>query len=70
MDDNILKMYIDEVFAVYDKDRSGKLDKNQLVNFFNGLFASMNDPRRVDQNVINQLLGSNDMNKDGQISKP
>ena len=70
MDDNILRMYIDEVFALYDKDKSGSLDKRQLVGFFNQLFMSFNDPRRIDQNTINQILTQNDMNHDGQISKP
>jgi len=40
------------------------------VGFFNELFSSLNDPRRVDQNVINQLLGPNDVDHNGQISKP
>ena len=70
MDDNILRMYIDEVFGYYDQDRSGTLDKRELVNFFNQLFQSFHDPRRVDQNTINQMLTACDMNRDGQISKP
>lgn len=70
MDDNILRMYIDEVFGMYDQDRSGYLDKRELVGFFNQLFASFNDPRRVDQNSINMLLNSCDMNHDGQVNKP
>jgi Ca2+-binding EF-hand superfamily protein len=70
MDDNILRMYIDEVFSAYDSDRSGSLDKRELVGFFNRLFQSFNDPRRIDQNTINQILTQSDMNHDGQISKP
>lgn len=35
IDDNILRMYIDEVFMVYDKDRSNTLDPRELAGFFN-----------------------------------
>lgn len=70
MDDSILRMYIDEVFSYYDHDRSGTLDKRELVGFFNQLFQSFNDPRRVDQNTVNQMLAACDMNRDGQVSKP
>jgi hypothetical protein len=57
------------VFGYYDKDRSGTLDKRELVGFFNQLFQSFNDPRRVDQNTINQMLSACDMNRDGQVNK-
>ncbi len=40
------------------------------MGFFNQLFVSFNDPRRVDQNAINQLLINCDMNRDGQVTKP
>ena len=42
LDDNILRMFIDEVFQVYDYDRSGELDVNELHTFFNQLFISLN----------------------------
>lgn len=69
MDDYTMKLYIDEVFTHYDKDRSGSLDKSELVGFFNQLFQSFNDPRRVDQNTVNKMMTACDMNHDGQVNK-
>lgn len=70
MDDGILKMFIDEVFAVYDKDKSGTLEEGELHTFFNQLFASFNDPRRFDKAGIAQIMQSIDMNRNGRITKP
>jgi hypothetical protein len=39
------------------------------VGFFNRLFTSFNDPRRVDQTSVNQLMTSCDINHDGQVNK-
>jgi Ca2+-binding EF-hand superfamily protein len=49
MDDNILKMYIDEVFTVYDNDKNGTLEIRELHIFFNELYRSLNEPRRFTQ---------------------
>ena len=46
LDDNILRMFIDEVFEVFDYDRSGTLEFKEVHNFFNQLYASLNEPRR------------------------
>jgi hypothetical protein len=46
MDDGMLRLYVDEIFEVYDKDRSNTLDARELAGFFNDMFMRMNDPRR------------------------
>lgn len=46
MDDGVIRMYIDEVFQVYDYDRSGTLEFKEVDNFFNELYASLNEQRR------------------------
>ena len=42
LDDNILRMFIDEVFQVYDSDKNGYLDVNELHTFLNQLYMSLN----------------------------
>ena len=69
MDDSILKAYVDEIFMVYDKDRSGTLDARELASFFNDIFAMMNDPRRLNQQQAMETLRSIDQNSDGRASK-
>lgn len=70
MDDDILRMYIDEVFAAYDYDRSGLLEIKELHTFLNQLYISMNDPRRFTEADILQYVSSVDYSKNGRISKP
>ena len=49
MNDQVLWNYINEVFRYYDRDMSGFLTVNELANFYNDLFARVNDPRRITQ---------------------
>jgi len=49
MDDEILRMYVDEIYAVYDNDYNGYLDMRELHVFVNRLYADLNDPRRFTQ---------------------
>ena len=42
LDDGVLRMFIDEVFDVYDSDRNGYLDVNELHTFFNQLYIQLN----------------------------
>lgn len=70
MDDDILRMYIDEVFQVYDYDRSGTLEFKEVHNFFNQLYASLNEPRRFNEAEMRQLFTTIDIQNDGKITKP
>ena len=70
MDDDILRMYIDEVFQVYDYDRSGTLEFKEVHNFFNQLYASLNEPRRFNEAEMKHLFTTIDIQSDGKITKP
>ena len=39
--DDVLRSYIDEVFSVYDSNKSGTLNPNEITGFFNALFSSL-----------------------------
>jgi hypothetical protein len=47
----------------------GSLDINELANFYNDLFARMNDPRRLTQQQAYDVFRSIDTNFDGRIDK-
>lgn len=66
MDDGMLRLYVDEIFEVYDKDRSNTLDARELAGFFNDMFMRMNDPRRFTEP---QIMANIDANSDGKASK-
>lgn len=70
LDDNILRMYIDEVFSVFDYDRNGTLEFKEVHNFFNQLYESLNDPRRFSEVEMRQLFTLIDLEQNGRISKP
>ena len=70
MDDAIIKMYIDEVFQVYDFDRNGTLDLREVHNFFNELYASLNESRRFSEQDMRMLFSTIDIQQDGKITKP
>ncbi len=54
---------------IYDRNRSGFLDVNELANFFNELFQMYNDPRRFNQQQAMNVFKSVDSNYDGKIEK-
>ena len=69
MNDNLLRQYVDEVFNVYDRDRSGSLNTMELAGFFNDIFAKMGDPRRLNQQQATAALQAIDQNNDGRANK-
>ena len=66
-EDAVLREFVDDVFAIYDKNRTGYLDPMELGNFFNDLFARLNDPRRFNQQQAMDVFRSIDKNFDGKI---
>lgn len=42
--DEILKSYIEQIFAGYDKNSNGTLNPTEMTNFFNDLFKSLGIP--------------------------
>ena len=69
MNDALLQQYVDQVFAIYDRDRSGSLDVRELAGFFNDIFAKMGDPRRLNQQQATAALQAIDRNNDGRANK-
>ena len=69
MDDEILRLYVDEIFSVYDHDKSQTLDVKEIATFLNDIFSKMNDPRRFNQQQASDILRSIDANSDGKASK-
>lgn len=47
----------------------GSLDINELANFYNDLFARMNDPRRLTQQQAYDTFRAIDTNCDGRVDK-
>lgn len=70
MDDDIIKMYVDEIFMTYDNDNNGSLDIMELHIFINQMYANLNDDRMFTQQEIQNLFGELDYSKDGRIHKP
>ncbi len=69
MNDQVLIKYIQEVFGYYDRDRTGFLDINEIANFYNDLFARVNDPRRLTQQQAYDTFRAIDTNFDGRIER-
>ena len=67
--DQQLRMYIDEVFMMFDRDRSGTLDPNELGNFFNQVFGRLGWPMRINQMQALQAMRAIDRNGDGRANK-
>jgi Ca2+-binding EF-hand superfamily protein len=67
--DQQLQQYIDQSFNVYDRDRSGCLNKQELANFFNDVFRSAGLNRTVTYNDVENALRSIDVNNDGRTTK-
>lgn len=42
--EDILKKYIEEIFNLYDPQRTGNLNASNITNFFNDLFRSVEVP--------------------------
>jgi Ca2+-binding EF-hand superfamily protein len=45
--DDQLRSYINQIFARYDRDKSGSLDASELAGFFNDLFQMMGYSMKV-----------------------
>lgn len=58
---------IDRIFAVYDTDNSGTLNKNKLANIFEALRGNS---RIVSQEEIDRALRYIGKDIDGTLSKP
>ena len=69
MNDATLISYIDEVFNIYDFNRSGTLEVQEMHLFFNDLFQRIGDPRRYNSQEIYQIFAEADLNRDGRVDR-
>lgn len=60
---------IRKVFELYDKDKSGYLDRGEAHELIKRVEKSLNDPSfRADQNTVNAMFVKMDKNNDNKIS--
>ena len=65
----MLKAYIDKIFDKYDTDKSGTLDEEEMVFFFNDLFRQLGMAITVNKQQTLQAIKSIDQNSDGGVDK-
>ena len=68
--DDQIRQAVDAVFAKYDKDNSGSLDKKETFNLINDALAQMNSGRQVSQAEVEQFIKAVDTSNDQLIQKP
>lgn len=69
IDDSKLRLYVDEIFMIYDRDRNGTLDPTELANFFNEVFKKMNQTEYVSEREVESAIKNIDVNFDGKADK-
>ena len=67
--DTKLQQYVEQVFARYDRDRSGCLNVNEIAGFINEVMSLSGYPTNLNQQQIFAIAGNMDINKDGRIAK-
>lgn len=70
IDDAKLRLYVDQIFVIYDRDRNGTLDPAELTNFFNEVFKKMNQSEYVSEQDVQKAIKNIDVNFDGRADKP
>ena len=61
-----MEYYAANIFAQFDRDRSGSLDITEFPNMINMFMAMVQQPRLADNQVM-YLMFKYDSNKDGKI---
>ena len=64
-----LRQAVDAVFANFDADNSGTLDKGEVFNLINAALAHMNANRQCTQEEVEALVSATDTSGDGKINK-
>lgn len=64
-----LNKAFDTIFAKYDRDNSGCLDKSELVGFLNGVFQTAKIPITITDSHAWVLMKIFDKNKDGRLQR-
>lgn len=69
MNESLLTKYVDEIFACYDKDKSGDLDEFELTQFFNEVFRQIGDSTVVNTHDVKCTMKKIDNNFNGRADK-
>ena len=67
--DQIIEMYINEIWDKYDNDNSGMLDKDETKRFIEGMLDEVDDPSDFTAEEFENCFLEFDKNKDGTITK-
>lgn len=61
---------MDAVFDVYDTDRSGTLEANEISLLINDALKHMGQHRTISTQEVTQFIQAVDKNGDGKVAKP
>ncbi len=64
-----MKRLIDQLYQRYDRDRSGGLDKSELVGAFNELLRELGVSMRITPSQASSLIRAVDNSNDGKVQK-
>ena len=67
--DEVIKKYIEEIFNLYDQDKSGFLNSGNITNFFNDLFRSVDVQLTLTAEQSREAIQAVYPNYTNQISK-
>jgi Ca2+-binding EF-hand superfamily protein len=68
MTDAQIDAAVGQVFAKYDTDKSGSLDKGELKKVITDVFAHMGQKKEITDDDISKVMTAMDSSKDGKIS--
>jgi Ca2+-binding EF-hand superfamily protein len=58
---------VDEVFAKYDKDHNGYLDRNEIYSMLDESHKRMGKEPKNTMEEVKKFIGESDKNSDGRI---
>ena len=67
--DDDLRNAVNAVFDVYDKDKSGTLEANEITMLINDALKHMGQNRQVTEAEVQQFISAVDKNNDGKVAK-
>ena len=67
--DQQLMAYVNDVFMVYDVDRSGDLDCGEVANFFNDVYRGMGYNYAINPMQAQQMMARFDYDMNGRTNR-
>ena len=67
--DDDLRRAVDQVFELYDKDKSGTLEAPEVLKLINDALKKMGANREASEKEVNDLITAVDKNSDGKVAK-